>query len=612
MSSKKVDIILGAVDKTAPAFRSVNSGIKSVIGNQAVMSTAATAAGAAIVAATVAAVAATAKMVQETAKLGDQLYDMSRKTGRAAEELAALDYVAKANGGNLESLALGLKKLSSNLLDAERGSDTARQTFADLGVEWDDGTGKMRAPLEVLFDMADAMTVIENEGRRSALAVDALGKSGDDLLPVLMAGSEALRAQMDEYRALGNQIDTGFVESSDRLLDSQLKVQTAWEQLKVAFSEPFISEASGTADELASSITGFVDVIVDNKGEIQEFASDLADIARGMIVISAMAVQGAAKLQRFENSLPGWLQGIPGQVLFGDLPNIMGKIGQMGGGTPSISDPYPGLGSDNDYLTPGQMAAIAAQQAAARRRASGNNGNMADATTVGPGDTPPAPLPWPPPWNGVAPGLGEWGSPAHRWLVSYYDMMNPDTSSDVADLLLDSPDTLQDDLDALADGYDDVESAGTQAFKAIEQAAGQAIANALMGVESLEDGMMGLFKMVLSMGIQAGVAEILPFSGGGEIPRAARGLTIPDGPRGMDSVLFRGMPGEHVLDLTLSRRLDRFLSASEAGPPAQISRAASAAVPVPLPMMFPTTRRDAMIIADTYDQGRREIERRYL
>lgn len=67
--------------------------------------------------------------------------------------------------------------------------------------------------------------------------------------------------------------------------------------------------------------------------------------------------------------------------------------------------------------------------------------------------------------------------------------------------------------------------------------------------------LMGIFR---SFGIP-GLAQ------GGTIPRAAAGYSVPDGPRGMDSRLILGMPGEEVINRNLSRRLDRMVSAYEFG-----------------------------------------------
>jgi len=53
------------------------------------------------------------------------------------------------------------------------------------------------------------------------------------------------------------------------------------------------------------------------------------------------------------------------------------------------------------------------------------------------------------------------------------------------------------------------------------------------------------------------------FSGGGSIPRAAYGYSVPDGLRGQDSRLIMAMPGEEVINRQLAQRLDRFIRAQE-------------------------------------------------
>jgi hypothetical protein len=62
---------------------------------------------------------------------------------------------------------------------------------------------------------------------------------------------------------------------------------------------------------------------------------------------------------------------------------------------------------------------------------------------------------------------------------------------------------------------------------------------------------------------QGGTVSKLAF--GGQIPNAANGYAVPDGPRGMDSRMIMAMPGEEVINRRLSMRLDRMVSAYELG-----------------------------------------------
>jgi TP901 family phage tail tape measure protein len=50
---------------------------------------------------------------------------------------------------------------------------------------------------------------------------------------------------------------------------------------------------------------------------------------------------------------------------------------------------------------------------------------------------------------------------------------------------------------------------------------------------------------------------------GGSIPGAAFGYAVPDGPRGQDSVLINAMPGEEVINRSLSQRLAGYLASRE-------------------------------------------------
>src|SRR5688572_22565747 len=66
---------------------------------------------------------------------GDELQKTSDRTGVSVESLSELGYAADQSGASLAVVEKGIRGMSRMLLDASRGSKTATDNLADLGLE---------------------------------------------------------------------------------------------------------------------------------------------------------------------------------------------------------------------------------------------------------------------------------------------------------------------------------------------------------------------------------------------------------------------------------------------------------------------------------------------
>lgn len=173
------------------------------------------AAGASITTPLIAAVAA-------FVKAGDALEKMSTRSGVAVEALSALGYAAGQNGASLEALGTGLKKMQQALADAASGSATAVKTFDSLGLSVDDLMAM--SPDEQFRAIAQAISEIDDPAKRTAAAMDVFGKSGTDLIPLLVQGSKGIKDFEKRARELGVTMSTKDAKAAAALGD-------AWDDL---------------------------------------------------------------------------------------------------------------------------------------------------------------------------------------------------------------------------------------------------------------------------------------------------------------------------------------------------------------------------------------------
>jgi len=142
-------------------------------------------------------------MTKSTVSYGEQLYKLHGQTGIAVESLAKLGYAAEQECASMEALAIGLKFLQRNMVDALSGSSQAQKAFRFLGVAVTDSAGRLRSSEDVLLDIADAFKRLPDETVKTAVALDLFGRSGNELIPLLSMGSDKIRELGEEAEKTG-------------------------------------------------------------------------------------------------------------------------------------------------------------------------------------------------------------------------------------------------------------------------------------------------------------------------------------------------------------------------------------------------------------------------
>src|SRR5690606_5551309 len=120
--------------------------------------------------------------VQHFATAGDQVNKASDRTGVAVEALSELAYAADQSGANLETLEAGLRRMQASVLDAAKGSKSAQENLAMLGLTVEQLASL--SPDQQFKLLADRLSRIEDPTLKAALAMKIFGKSGTQLLPL--------------------------------------------------------------------------------------------------------------------------------------------------------------------------------------------------------------------------------------------------------------------------------------------------------------------------------------------------------------------------------------------------------------------------------------------
>ena len=213
---------------------------------------------AAVAAAAVKAGKALIEMTKEGAAYADNILTQSSVTGISTEKLQEYAYAAELVDVSVETLTGSMRKNITAMKNAANGSATYADAYAKLGVSVTNADGSLRDSEEVYWELIEALGKVENETERDALAMTLLGKSAQDLNPLIEAGA-------DRMKELGQQAhDAGYVLSDELLaaygnFDDQMQYfnngVTAARNALGTVLLPLLTELAGEGTDLLGEFT---------------------------------------------------------------------------------------------------------------------------------------------------------------------------------------------------------------------------------------------------------------------------------------------------------------------------------------------------------------------
>lgn len=232
-----------------------------------------------------------ASLIQQSIDAADRLNDFAQRTGLTVETLGGLEYAAKQSGTDLETLAKGTQKLSQLMAEAAGGNEKAASVFDALGVSIKGADGHLASMDETVYAMADRFASFKDGPEKSALAVEAFGKSGAALIPLLNQGGASLRELVEEYRKYGG-VTTETAKRSDAFNDTMEKVKLV--------NGAFTRELTAA---LLPTLQKFADLFLELKGKGSDFGGVIDVIVAGIKLLGIGAIGVVAAFQAVGQAL---------------------------------------------------------------------------------------------------------------------------------------------------------------------------------------------------------------------------------------------------------------------------------------------------------------------
>ena len=187
----KIGTQLGKLD-----FGNFKNGLKSLENLGAIMAGVGTGVAAAVIA-----------VAESTAQQAKQLDKLSQSYGLSIEQVSGLRAASKLTGVDMETLTVGMSRLSTNMLQfAATGGGRAAVAFDLLKLSAADvtkllqGSGGMN---EVLLRSADIFSKMPDGPTKLAAATKLFGAAGAAMIPFLNQGRDGIQQMLDLSKELG-------------------------------------------------------------------------------------------------------------------------------------------------------------------------------------------------------------------------------------------------------------------------------------------------------------------------------------------------------------------------------------------------------------------------
>lgn len=276
----------------------------------------------AVSAAAVAAGKALVDMAVEGAAYADTVLTESTVTGIATDKLQEYMYAAELVDVSTETLTRSMAKQIKSMKSATDGSKTMVAAYDALGVSVTDANGNMRDSDTVYWELIDALGEVENETERDALAMTILGKSAQELNPLIEAGSQRMQELGEEAQNAGYVLSNDMLAAYGALDDNLQYLKVNAEGAKNALGTvllPVLTELSGTGVELLAE---FTKGISDANGDIGKMSD----------VIGAVLPKALDAVMEYVPELLeviAYIIGALGQAIIDNLPVIVESASQI-------------------------------------------------------------------------------------------------------------------------------------------------------------------------------------------------------------------------------------------------------------------------------------------
>lgn len=196
--------------------------------------------------------------INEGRAYADNILTLSSTTGIATDKLQQYQNIAELSDVSLETLTGTMAKITKT---AEKNADK----YKELGINVKDSNGHLKDNEQIFSETIDALGKVDNETERDALAMELLGKSAQDLNPIIKMGAENFDKLSESFSHNGT--------LTEEALDNLGQLDDYFQVMNLSMS----SVTKGLAAGLAPALNGLMGPLADITSLFGEFFTEIGN-----------------------------------------------------------------------------------------------------------------------------------------------------------------------------------------------------------------------------------------------------------------------------------------------------------------------------------------------
>ena len=236
------------------------------------------AAFAAVSAAAISGAKALVEMTTAGAAYADTVLTESTVTGIATDKLQEYMYAAELVDVSTDTLTKSMAKQTKSMKAVQDGTKLSVEAYEKLGVQVTNTDGSLRVSDTVYWEVIDALGKVENETERNALAMQILGKSAQELNPLIEAGAERMTELGQQAHAAGYVVSDEMLSAYGALDDQLQYLNVGATAAKNALGTVLLPVLTDLATEGNALLGEFTNGILDANGDISKMSEVIGEL----------------------------------------------------------------------------------------------------------------------------------------------------------------------------------------------------------------------------------------------------------------------------------------------------------------------------------------------
>ena len=260
------------------------------------------------------------RAVNHATAFDEEMGKSAEKIGLTSEAISGLVYAAKLLDVEQQQLMVGMGKFEKSVYEAiDQPTSIAAKALRKLGLEGPALTDALRDPQTAMETLSEHFAGMQNDGAKTALAMEIFGRSGKELIPMLNAGAEKLRAAREEAKQFGLVTSGPAAEAAEHLSQNTKRLHGFLEGLELQvgrtlipvlgdLTDDLLGVAKDGADPLSLGIKALGDGLIQGVSQIRLIIVEVESFAHKLSALGDLlaAFQEAEQTLNFSKVADSW------------------------------------------------------------------------------------------------------------------------------------------------------------------------------------------------------------------------------------------------------------------------------------------------------------------